>query len=578
MEDFISLTPQNALIPHSNSNHGASTALHYAALVGDVPQVLALLQQGYDINAVDKFGCTPLDLAITHHHTSAALLMINKGHLDNSGARALYLALDANEIAVAKAIIYHPEFEADAVAFRAFRWKQIGVLTFLIENDMQMPVTQTLMTAKMLAHRFSLDGKIIVYPEGFPPETAVSLNLEGHFGEITAREGYYSFRDYIEYLKNQPHLPQYFSVYTKALDALAFASQPGLTGKMCMDKLYESYLKEEPETIFVPTGWDGHAVGIVIRGDMLYKCNRGIGSDGEHGIVAYKIGNFSGFSEEFFDKIIAAQGSSYFFQREIDELLDLQEVGRFEATPQTVGNCAWFSAVESVHAILLTEFQAELDDPELAAMYAGEVYDAWGSFDLDHSILELPKDYSLPHQKEMIDDVLFKLVHTHHDSQNPDDLRHSIYVLQYVDEPELLLQELNDPDFHLTLSLLISKYIGTYEHSHWYDRVYFWVDSSLDTINLGFTDQTYDIYAQEVSFGKSLITLVNEHPTLLITDKPASETNDLLSWNDVFPEHTMFCLDARDNLAPASPVTVNTFFMPYDAGLVPFIEDYPVSI
>ncbi len=555
MEDSLSLTPKEAL---AKSSIVTSTALHYAAMMGDVPQILPLLKAGYDINALDKFGCSPLDLAITHHNTTAALLMVNQGHLYNSGARALYLALEANEEAVAKAIIYHPEFQGDATAFRAFRWKQIDVLNFLINQDIDMPITQTLMTAKMLAHRFSLDGKITVYPQGFPPNTPVALSLEGHFGEITARESYFSFRDYVAYLKKQPHLPEYFSVYSNTLEVLAFAAQPHLDGKKCMDKLYESYLLDKPKAIFVPTGWDGHAVGVVIRGDMLFKCNRGIGSDGEHGIVAYKIGNFSGFSESFFDKIIAAQGSSYFFQKEIDELLALKEVARFEATPQVVGNCAWFSAIESIHAILLAEFSEQMQDPQLASKHANEVYEAWESFDLDHSILQLPTHYPLPHQKKMIDDVLFKLVHAHHDSLNPDDLRHSLYVLQYVDEPERLLHDLNDPHFHLTVSHLITKYVETYEHSHWYDRLYFWVDKSLDVIDLGYTDQTYALYSQEVNFGKSLHHLVKDHPSLVISAPPATKEDFVLKWQDVFPDHTMFCLDSAST-APQKTSTAVPF-------------------
>lgn len=533
-----------ALTPQPTNN----TALHIAAKNGDVPQILTLINEGYDINTTDKFGMSALEVAISHQQTAAALLMLNQGELLNSGAKPLSLALKMKEDAVAQAIVYHPDFQPDVVAFRAFRWKQTNVLEYLVQQNVDMPVTKTLLTVKMLAHRFSLDGHVNAYPQGFEGDKPIRISLEGHYSQITARECYHSFAAYVDFLKQQPSPPEHFDAYVNTLGVLAFASQPNLNGKICMQKLYEGYLHDTPSTIFVPTGWTGHAVGVVIRGDLLFKCNRGLGSDGKNGIVAYKINNFHGFSESLFEKIIDAEGSSHFLQKEIDDLLGLTEVARFQATPQTVGNCAWVSAIESTHAILVAEMSAQIADPQQAAAVADSIYKNWQTFDLDNSILQLPNTFEKPHQKEMIDEVLAKLVASHHNSADDNDIRHSLYVLQYVDDPAQIIKNL-DPEFHHALSDTIRNYVTAYEKSHWYDPLYFY---------LGYSEQPYDSYAKQVAFGKSLCELVSSHPDLLIP-LPMEKASTALDWQEIFPD---CCHNQSVQVPPTPSISESTLVLP----------------
>lgn len=529
--------PLHAFPSFASDDQNPNTMLHLAALKGDLAQIQQLLDAGYHINATNEFGHSPLDLAIHYRQTEAACLLLRKGDLVNSGVRPLSLAVSLKDEAIANAVIHHPQFDGDLVAFRAFNLKQIDVLNFLVSHQVNMPMTKTLLTAKMLAHRFSVEGEVNIFPEG----KSLSISLEGHFNQMTAVESYLSFQAYVDYLKKQPQLPIYFEAYTHTLEALQFAATSGTNAKAYLDKFYENLLSDHAVPLFVPTGWSGHAVGIVIIDNILYKCNRGQGSDSVHGIVAYKIGNLQAFDATLFDKLLMGEGSSYFLQSEIDTLLDLTEIERFEASPQTVGNCAWFSTIESIHAILIAEFTKLATDHQQGEMLAHQIYSDWQNFDLNYSLSHLQETPHTPEQQTMLSDVLCKILFLQHDANDANHIDRAIHILKNVDNPSDLLKSLDDPTFHSAVSKAIEGYIDIYAHSHWYDYGYFWLDSYLDTINCGYTNQTYEEYAFTVNLGKALQDLVLQYPDILykvdIPNPNVDPNEPTIKWEDVFGSH-----------------------------------------
>jgi ankyrin repeat protein len=52
------------------------SALHYAALENNVPEVRRLLEEGFDSRAVDKSGWTPLHFAAQEYSIDAAALLL----------------------------------------------------------------------------------------------------------------------------------------------------------------------------------------------------------------------------------------------------------------------------------------------------------------------------------------------------------------------------------------------------------------------------------------------------------------------------------------------------------------------
>lgn len=544
-----------ALAPLTTSQN-PNNALHHAALIGDTARIHELLQAGYDMNASDDFGHSALDLAIYYHQTDAALLLLNQGSLIQNGVRDLTLALSTDNETIANAIVHHRQFDGDSVAYRAFASNQIAILNYLNQEQIPMPMTKTLLVAKMLAHRFSLEGEIKIEIDS----REFFVELEGHHNKVTALECFLSFQEYVENLKKQSALPEYFDSYLHTLEALQFAANENINGHLYMNKLYESYLSQNPVPLFIPSGWDGHAVGIVIFGDSLYKCNRGQGSDHEHGIVAYKIGNFQGFDEALFDKLLYALGSSDFIQIELDTILDLTEIDRFDAAPQTVGNCAWFSAIESVHAILLAEM-SEQTSSSTAANLANSIYKDWLDFDLTYSLSQL-QSIGSDSANEILDSVLNSILLSQHDAQDPHHIERALNILQFVENPHQLLFSIEDTEFEHVILDEMKEYIDIYQNSHWYDYGYFWLDGYLDMFNLSLTDQTYHDYHQSVEMGQQLSNLVTIHPELLSS---ASDINPLpsqsLRWEDVFGQHHGVCATS-DNLIIPSPLQENPLSLP----------------
>jgi hypothetical protein len=546
----MTVTPLSlySLPPIPKAGQNKDNALHYAAFIGDTTRVTALLQAGYDINAADDFGHSALDLAIYNHQTDTAVLLLNNGNLLHNGVRGLTLALSLDNKVVAHSIVHHPEFDGDSVAYRAFAANKLDILNYLQSEDINMPMTKTMLIAKMLAHRFSLDGEIKLNIDS----REFYIELEGHHNKITTLECYLSFKEYVENLKKLPTLPEYYEAYLRTLEALQFAAHENINSKLYMDKLYETYLSEVPFPLFIPSGWEGHAVGIVIYGDTLYKCNRGEGSDSEHGIVAYNIGNFQGFDAALFDALLTSQGSSDFIQVELDEILNLTEIGRYDAAPQTVGNCAWYSIIESVHAILLAQ---------VGPLVAGNIYKDWQDFDLTNSLAQL-QSIGTDSANEVLDTILTDILLSQHDAKDSNHIERALNILQFVDSPHQLLFSIDDPEFEHAVLDNMKDYIDIYQNSRWYDYSYFLLDSYLDMINFSITDQTYYDYAQAVDMGQHLSNLVTNHPDLLSSlpgsGAAISEPINTLRWEDVFGHNHIACAAGK----PVNQTQTNQFSLP----------------
>ncbi|MGE3318388.1 MAG: hypothetical protein AB7I18_03740 [Candidatus Berkiella sp.] len=344
--------------------------------------------------------------------------------LVNHGVKELSEALTLNDTELATLIIHHPDFSADYVGFRAYLWNQLDVLAFLQASTLPMPLTNTFLNVKMLAHRFSIDGYITMYSDNTP----IPFMLGGHIAKIAMNEAYLSLDVYAQ-LHPQSQLED-------VVDALAFSCAPDFNGQNAM-----IYLRQEnPLPLYIPSGWEGHIIGLVIHNDTLYICNRGEGSDSEHAIVVYHIGNQEALNAELIDRLILREESRNFIQKELHELLELTEINSIAGPVQTVGNCAWFSAIESIHAMLIAK------DPMTADIF----FKDWVAFDLNLSLSSLPL-LEDPRAQAMQDEVLSKILLSQHNAFDLHHVERGHYILEHVLDPSSLLKSLADPLFHQAL-------------------------------------------------------------------------------------------------------------------------------
>lgn len=90
----------------NSRSHYNDQVLHMACISGNVPDVLAILDAGADIDAIGEGGMTPLHYAVLHDQLDIVKLLLDKGadfkiH-DNDGCTALQLAIDLEKTDIKK--------------------------------------------------------------------------------------------------------------------------------------------------------------------------------------------------------------------------------------------------------------------------------------------------------------------------------------------------------------------------------------------------------------------------------------------------------------------------------------------
>ena len=70
-----------------------------------------------------------------------------------------------------------------------------------------------------------------------------------------------------------------------------------------------------------------------------------------------------------------------FFNSEIDQLLDLQLIGRFPQKLQETGNCTWLAAIQTFRVALISCFLKDGKSLDEAFALGNKAFKTWASFD-----------------------------------------------------------------------------------------------------------------------------------------------------------------------------------------------------
>lgn len=260
-------------------------------------------------------------------------------------------------------------------------------ITSLYKNDPQLQIFRELskefLKRTSLAHALSLAGRTEFFKTG-SEELIASLELQGH----QSPEWFHMwFKDFGAFCEQYPQL------FDKGIEILfkelLMSGAEYSTREEKLKKIQEGKLP-----VIINCGYSGHAVTLLIWGNRLVICNRGIAQLKAYSLDVYHF-DPKKMNAEILDKIaeISVIGSiqtyKNYFSEKLPKILsfaqntlDLEFEKANPLTNQTVGNCSFFSPLAAIYAFLLISGV----DPEAKNLPAGypkkamSAYSTWLAF------------------------------------------------------------------------------------------------------------------------------------------------------------------------------------------------------
>lgn len=430
-----------------------TTPLNFAALTNKQYYVEYFLDKGADINTRDFAGFTPLLNALATDADTQNLItyLLKQPDIDvnipeDSGVTPLIAAYILDAPCFGQ-ILNHPNFD---VTYNRLLLEggELTELEMILEAipGIDMEMIESYHQAKLFGFQYDFDGCFTF--KGLTPHQYNCFEFEAY----TNPKGISNFAQSYDVFYNEvivnSDLPVYASFsFNMVHDALNFSAKlPSST---------EYYWKiRAGELTFIPSGWDQHTIAFVIHGDKLYRCNRGVESDGIHGVEEFRITKPQGLTEDVIQKMLLAEGEPGFFQEDIISLLGLEKMGTIENPAQIVGNCTWDSLEAALEASFVSSFMSQGINSEDAHKMAKESFLLWEQYDLNQKLIDVIDNKEALVQYEIYDDLLIKALEHHH---NPDDIND---VLRGV----VILEELSEPTVYQTFDQEIGQQVYAYDH------------------------------------------------------------------------------------------------------------------
>ena len=417
-------------------NQAGATALHYAAMQDNLKIAELLLEKEAYIEERDSTGSTPLHYAAMHGKKEITELFLDRGanieaREDDTGFTPLHHAVTEGKIEIIKLLL---EKKADIDSRCNHRFTplhlaaqegNLNIVKLLIENGTHVNALNLYgFTPSMLAQVFShievqqlLEeksgdfGKIWVTQKLLAARFGVLLKvfIEGGITDLQGLDNNMTYPQLVESFQQFLLSKQENKVWAEVdfkniLDTLQSTCPIGKNTEQLMHQL------KQQKTVVIPTGWIGHSVGVVIDGDLLFKCNRG--NRAQHlpaGILVYKINkreNLKGVIQQ-----LVSNQSQHHFENEIDHQLGLQQIDTINCHDQRVGNCAWASAKLVLRATLYAQLLKKGMPPASAQAEAKKIYKEWSAKDRLLALqdyISLVKGISAPGKGELFTEILKK--------------------------------------------------------------------------------------------------------------------------------------------------------------------------
>jgi len=394
------------------------TPLHDAVVLKSLQTVKLLIELGADVNKEDKKGRTPLhDAVVLKSLEIMALLKARKADpnkQDKKGRTPLHLAT--------RSLPYDPECiqslfdqgaRADVMDTRGYT-PMLNIYlknVQFLQNHKKMMVqdgslTPNLLAVRLLGHRFSLPGKI--------------------FSKLGQKATFFDLAKKIDYYIRGDLLNRSWLFY--AIPVLDEAVNQSLTAKHYAEKVRRG------EIVALEAGTVSHAISVVLYNEYIAIGNRGFrGINEKPEIKIFKIQAFESLENVINSLLLGGrdplkdlpevsdikihkadiaarqQELMRFFEKDIRDILGLQQEYVIKLKEQKSENCGWAAAKMTLRSMLTFSHLSPERRPESleeAAFVSRPTYKDVVEFDRRQAFYELPD--LAPFKKNVAFDDFFR--------------------------------------------------------------------------------------------------------------------------------------------------------------------------
>lgn len=262
------------------------------------------------------------------------------------------------------------------------------VLAEISEINKHDPCYQTYLDAKLLLHVFPINepccniiyqtsqGEECIYPinpEGFmvcftTPFVSKEIDCYMNSLQVSASQDLLAFSD----------LSQIYH------QAILFSREQGIFENSQL--AYDLY--QQGQTLLLATGWDGHAVNVILDPLHQYFIVANCGARYKHfvsGAHIYKMYNPQNLTAQFIFDILNNE-DQVDLELTYKYKLALDEVDVLDHPEQQYGNCAYYSNKPTIEALLYIHFLNEGWDNSTAKLLAQEHYLDWERYETLHCL------------------------------------------------------------------------------------------------------------------------------------------------------------------------------------------------
>jgi hypothetical protein len=366
-------------------------------IFGTDKEVADCLEHKPQLNVIDEYGYSPLIQTSIVDSPSKTKLLLDAGaevdFKDVTTRTALHWAASNSDYEICKLLINHGANAniytnaGQPVLVMPYLRRQKNIQNLLIKHGAKLDFTQDFINAKLLGHRFELEGRVDIIDNA---GTFIEVELEGFYLEFSLEILIKSLHDF----KNNfaaKHLRDYFTKLNIIINALQVAVELIKYQHYLIDidkyaKRIDILLNQEP--LILPISFDGHAITLIRFGDWLVRCDRGEFGKKNGTVNIYDLENPHMLTESFLRELLYKKQYSQFINSGLSRRLGLNTKLQLPLAPQKTGNCSWANVEAVVPTIMFLLFLQEngINKIEESQQEVLHFYNEWVEWDRNREL------------------------------------------------------------------------------------------------------------------------------------------------------------------------------------------------